>query len=128
MHLEGDLRDFRIGQLVNLIHLTQTTGALVIHQAVIIEAERHTPLPFPFTSQSEIIRAKVIAGEERVRIYFNKGDLVDICLSNEDNRLDTILYKAGKLTNDQLASLNKNDESATDKYLMTVFVNNDFLS
>ena len=69
MALKGNLRDFTITQLLNLINLARKTGTLVIE------------------GPSEV-----------ARVSFRDGKLAYSKLGSGDNSLATILYRAKKLT------------------------------
>ena len=72
MALKGNLKDFSVTQLLNLIHLARKTGALTIH---------------------------VPAG--RTEMFFREGKLVYASTSEQDGHLASILSRAGKLTPEQ---------------------------
>ena len=69
MALKGNLRDFTITQLLNLINLAQKTGTLIVE-----------------------------GPSETVYVSFREGKLAYAQIGQEDNSLATILYRANKLT------------------------------
>lgn len=88
MALKGNLRDFSVTQLLNLIHLARKTGALTIH---------------------------VPAGE--TDMFFREGKLVSASTSEQDGHLASILSRAGKLTVEQAKVIRKRSGSQTGKEL-----------
>ncbi len=69
MALKGNLRDFTITQLLNLINLARKTGTLIIE-----------------------------GSNERVLVSFREGKLAYAQVGQEDNSLVSILYRAHKLS------------------------------
>jgi hypothetical protein len=76
MALKGNLRDFTITQLLNLISLARKTGTLVIE-----------------------------GSNERVLVSFREGKLAFAQVGQEDNSLVSILYRAHKLSAAQQRAL-----------------------
>ncbi|MBC7337026.1 MAG: DUF4388 domain-containing protein, partial [Clostridia bacterium] len=72
MALKGNLRDFSVTQLLNLINLARKTGALTI------ESDGTT-----------------------ARMYFREGRLLHASIAGQDDQLTAILQKAGKITPEQ---------------------------
>jgi hypothetical protein len=94
MALKGNLRDFSTTQLLNLVNLARKTGLLV------------------FNSQ---------AGS--ARLYFREGKLIHAHLGNGDGRLAEMLFKAGKLSADQVKMIQTRAEMRSDKQLGLALMN-----
>jgi hypothetical protein len=99
MALRGNLRDFTITQLLNLINLAHKTGALVVEGS----------------SQS-------------ARIDFREGKLAYAQFDQEDGSLAAVLYKAKKLNTGQFKSIQQRAASVSDKELGLVLINAGYLS
>jgi hypothetical protein len=99
MALRGNLRDFTVTQLLNLINLAKKTGTLVIE------------------SPSDI-----------ARISFRDGKLAYAQIGQEDNRLSTVLYRANKLTAGQYRALQMRAEQLTDKELGLMLINAGYIT
>lgn len=99
MALKGNLRDFTITQLLNLINLARKTGTLIV--------ERPT---------------------ERVLVSFREGKLAYAQAGQEDNSLVTILYRAHKLTANQHRALKERASNMSDKELGLLLVNANYIN
>jgi hypothetical protein len=99
MALKGNLRDFTITQLLNLINLARKTGTLIV--------ERPT---------------------ERVMISFREGKLAYAQAGEEDNSLVTILYRAHKLSANQHRALKERTGNMSDKELGLLLVNANYIN
>jgi hypothetical protein len=99
MALKGNLRDFTITQLLNLINLARKTGTLIV--------ERPT---------------------EQVIISFREGKLAYAQVGQEDNSLVTILYHAHKLSANQHRALKERAGNMSDKELGLLLVNANYLN
>ena len=99
MALKGNLRDFTITQLLNLINLARKTGTLIV--------ERPT---------------------ERVMISFRDGKLAYAQAGQEDNSLVTILYRAHKLSANQHRALKERTGNMSDKELGLLLVNANYIN
>jgi hypothetical protein len=94
MALRGNLRDFNITQLLNLINLARKTGALTVSDK----------------------------GRE-ARIYFQSGKLVHAFLNGRDVGLTGILERAGKISKEQARAIRSRAETGTDKELGLLLIN-----
>ncbi len=94
MALKGNLRDFTITQLLNLINLAQKTGTLVVEGA-----------------------------NETALVSFRDGKLAFAEMHQEDNSLATVLYKANKFTLSQYRTLKSHASNMGDKELGLLLVN-----
>ncbi len=94
MALRGNLRDFGITQLLNLINLARKTGALTVEGR----------------------------GNE-VKIYFREGKLVYAFLNGQDEGLTGMLRKAGKISAEQSRVIGIRSETSSDKELGLLLMN-----
>jgi hypothetical protein len=99
MALKGNLRDFTITQLLNLISLARKTGTLIIE-----------------------------GSNERVLVSFREGKLAYAQVGQEDNSLVSILYRAHKLSAAQQRALKERTSHMTDKELGLLLVNANYIS
>ena len=99
MALRGNLRDFSITQLLNLVSLAQKTGMLEID-----------------------------GPHERAEVFFRVGKLGYAGLDGEDNSLPGILYRGSKLSKAQYRVLRQRAANLTDKELGLLLVNAGYLS
>lgn len=99
MALKGNLRDFTITQLLNLINLARKTGTLIIE-----------------------------GGNERALVSFREGKLAYAQLGQEDNSLVSILYRARKLSAAQQRALKERTSNMSDKELGLLLVNANYIT
>lgn len=99
MALKGNLRDFTITQLLNLINLARKTGTLVVE-----------------------------GPNERVLISFRDGKLAYAQAGQEDNGLVSVLYRSRKLSSAQSRALKDRAGSMSDKELGLLLVNANYIS
>jgi hypothetical protein len=99
MALKGNLRDFTITQLLNLVNLAQKTGTLVVQGA-----------------------------NQTAKATFREGKLAYAEISNEDNGLGAILHKARIITTAQFNTINKRAANMSDKELGLLLVNSGYVS
>lgn len=99
MALKGNLRDFTITQLLNLINLARKTGTLIVERP-----------------------------SERVLVSFRDGKLAYAQAGEEDNSLVTILYKAHKLSANQHRALKERTSNMSDKELGLLLVNANYIN
>lgn len=99
MALRGNLRDFTITQLLNLINLAQKTGTLVVD-----------------------------GPSEQAQVAFRDGKLAYARIGQEDNRLATILHKANKLSVNQYRTIVERAGQMSDKELGLVLINAGYVS
>jgi len=98
MALRGNLRDFTVTQLLNLINLARKTGTLVI------EAPSGT-----------------------ARVSFREGKLAYVQIGQEDNHLATVLYRANRLTAGQYKAIQMRGQFS-DKELGLLLINAGYIS
>jgi len=99
MALKGNLRDFSITQLLNLINLARKSGMLSI------EAEGTA-----------------------ARLFFREGKLIHAALAGQDNQLTVILQKAGKITPEQARVVKGRTQVNTDKELGMLLIQAGYVS
>lgn len=94
MALRGNLRDFTITQLLNLINLASKTGTLVIDGA-----------------------------SEQAYVSFRDGKLAYARIGKEDGSLASVLYKASKINANQYRAIMDRSGQMTDKELGLLLIN-----
>jgi hypothetical protein len=99
MALKGNLRDFSITQLLNLINLAHKTGTLFVE-----------------------------GSNEGVWIFFREGKLSYAQFGQEDNSLAMILHKSNKLNNAQFKAIKERAGSMSDKELGLLLINANYIS
>ena len=99
MALRGNLRDFTITQLLNLINLAQKTGTLVVD-----------------------------GPSEQAYISFRNGKLAYARVGQDDGSLAAVLHKANKLTVNQYRAIVERAGKITDKELGLLLINAGYLS
>jgi len=99
MALKGNLRDFTITQLLNLINLAQKTGTLVIESP-----------------------------GQAAWVSFREGKLAYAQVGQEDNSLATILYQAKKINAAQHRLIKERAANMSDKELGLLLINASYLS
>jgi hypothetical protein len=88
MALKGKLRDFNITQLLNLIHLARKTGTLSLEMS-----------------------------GQKAQLCFREGKLVFASLGTQDGHLAQVLYKAGKLSQEQARTIITRARTTNEKRL-----------
>jgi len=99
MALKGNLRDFTVTQLLNLVNLAKKTGTLVIQ-----------------------------GPSEEARVSFKDGKLAYAQLGSDENSLSDILQRNKKITQHQYRILKERGSKMTDKELGLLLVNAGYLS
>jgi len=99
MALRGNLRDFTITQLLNLINLAQKTGTLVVD-----------------------------GPSEQAYISFRDGKLAYARVGQDDGSLAAVLHKANKLTVNQYRAIIERAGKINDKELGLLLINAGYLS
>jgi hypothetical protein len=94
MALRGNLRDFTITQLLNLINLASKTGTLILD-----------------------------GPSEQAHISFRDGKLAYARLGNDDGSLASILHKANKINANQYRAIADRAGEMTDKELGLLLIN-----
>jgi hypothetical protein len=99
MALRGNLRDFTITQLLNLINLANKTGTLVLE-----------------------------GPSETAQVAFRDGKLAYAQIDQQDSSLAAVLHKAKKLSSGQYKSIQQSAAHISDKELGLLLINAGYLS
>lgn len=99
MALKGNLRDFSITQLLNLINVAHKTGTLVIQNP-----------------------------SDEIWLSFREGKLSYARNGHEDNTLVSVLYKAKKISAGQFKLIKERAGDMSDKELGLLLINANYLS
>jgi hypothetical protein len=99
MALRGNLRDFTVTQLLNLINLAQKTGTLILD-----------------------------GPSDQAYLAFRDGKLAYARIGNEDGSLATILHQARKINQNQFRSLSDRSGTLSDKELGLLLINAGYVS
>ena len=99
MALRGNLRDFTVTQLLNLINLARKTGTLVVD-----------------------------GPSEQAQVSFREGKLAYARIGREDNGLAAVLHKANKLNSNQYRTISERAGRMTDKELGLLLINAGYVS
>ncbi len=99
MALKGNLRDFSITQLLNLINLARKTGTLIIEGSSTV-----------------------------TQVNFREGKLAYARLGQDDNSLATILYRNNKINAGQYRTIKERGGQMTDKELGLMLINAGYMT
>lgn len=99
MAIKGDLHDFTLTQLLNLINLAQKTGSLVVERS-----------------------------NEAIEVFFADGKLAYAQIGQEDNSLVGILHKSQMLSAAQYKGIKANINGMSDKELGLHLINANYFS
>jgi len=99
MAFQGNLRDFTITQVLNLINLAQKSGALLIK-----------------------------AGDQGVRVIFDEGKLAFAQFGQNEGQLAQVLHRSEKINDAQLRTLQKRAAEMNDKELGLLLINAGYVS
>jgi hypothetical protein len=99
MALKGNLRDFTVTQLLNLINLARKTGTLIVD-----------------------------GPGEKVVVSFREGKLAYAQAGQEDSSLVAVLFRANKLSPAQYRALKERTAKMSDKELGLLLVNANYIS
>jgi hypothetical protein len=99
MALKGNLRDFPVTQILNLVNLACKTGTLVIE-----------------------------GPDEVVRVSFREGKLAFAQLGQEDNSLAAVLHRSRKINTAQYRILHERANNINDKELGLMLINAGFIN
>lgn len=108
MALKGNLRDFSLHQLLNLINLAHKTGALLVKPETIASASNGHSAP--------------------ASLYFREGRLIHAAFDGKPARLTDILVQVGRLSTEQAQTVRERSRVDTDKELGLLLIHNGFLS
>jgi hypothetical protein len=99
MALRGNLRDFTVTQLLNLINLAQKTGTLIVD-----------------------------GPSEQAYVSFRGGKLAYARIGNDDGNLASVLHRANKLNPSQYHTLSERAGKMSDKELGLLLINAGYVS
>lgn len=99
MALKGNLRDFTITQLLNLINIAQKTGTLVVERP-----------------------------SEKIIVSFREGKLAFARTGKEDSTLANVLYRANKISAAQYRAIVERAGKISDKELGLLLINAKYVS
>lgn len=112
MALKGNLRDFTLHQLLNLINLARKTGALSV---------RAEPVRGEKAPESQI-------RHESAHLYFREGKLIHAAFDGRPARLTDVLVKVGKITPEQAKAVRERSRVDTDKELGLLLMQSGYLN
>lgn len=98
MALKGNLRDFSIAQLLNLVSVAQKTGTLIVERS-----------------------------SDRVWIFFREGRIA-YARAGQDESLAAVLYRAKKINAAQYRAIHQRAANVSDKELGLLLINANYLS
>jgi hypothetical protein len=98
MALKGNLRDFSVSQLLNLVSVAQKTGTLIVERS-----------------------------PDRIWVSFREGR-VAYARGAKDENLATVLYRSNKLTAAQYRAIQEKAANISDKELGLLLINASYLS
>ena len=87
MALKGNLKDFSVTQILNLINQSRKTGVLHLSSS----------------------------GAAEAKLYFREGMLIDASLEGQNAELAGLLFRIGKISAEQQASVQTHASVSTDK-------------
>ncbi|MGD8753893.1 MAG: DUF4388 domain-containing protein, partial [Anaerolineales bacterium] len=95
----GNLQDFSVSQLLNLINLAQKTGSLSVY-----------------------------GSDTKALLFFREGKLAYSRFGNQDNGLASILHRANKISSSQYKIIKNRAGNISDKELGLLLINANYLS
>ncbi len=99
MALKGNLRDFTITQLLNLINVAQKTGTLIVEKR-----------------------------DERIYVSFRDGKMAYARTAQDDGSLAMVLYRTNKLSAAQYRAIQERARNISDKELGLLLMNASYVS
>src|SRR5213593_2681685 len=100
MALKGNLKDFSLTQLLNLVNLARKTGALQLS---------HSP-------------------SAKAKLFFREGKLIDAGLDGQAPELTTLLYRFGRISAEQQKTILAHASVRTDKELALLMMNANYVN
>lgn len=114
MALKGNLHDFSLHQLLNLINLAHKTGSLTVRAD---GAARGESVPHSSNGHSET-----------AALFFREGKLVHATYDGHPSRLTDILVQVGKITPEQATLVRERSRVDSDKEIGLLLIHNGLLS
>ncbi|TAH50784.1 MAG: DUF4388 domain-containing protein [Chloroflexota bacterium] len=108
MALKGNLRDFSLHQLLNLINLAHKTGALSVTPELTANGANGHSAP--------------------ASLFFREGRLIHAAFDGKSARLTDVLVQVGRLTPEQAKVVRERSRVDTDKELGLLLIHNGYLS
>lgn len=108
MALKGNLRDFSLHQLLNLINLAHKTGALTVKPEKAANSSNGHSAP--------------------AALFFREGRLIHAFYEGKPARLTDVLVQVGRLTPEQAQAVRQRSRIDTDKELGLLLIHNGLLS
>jgi hypothetical protein len=108
MALKGNLRDFSIHQLLNLINLAHKTGALQVKPEPVLNSSNGRASP--------------------AALFFREGRLIHASFEGKPARLTDVMVQVGRLTPEQAQVVNARSRVDTDKELGLLLIQNGYLT
>lgn len=99
MALKGNLQDFSLTQLLNLINLARKTGALQLNRS-----------------------------PSSARLYFREGKYIDARLDGQTPELTTLLMRLGKINSEQQKAILSHATVRTDKEIALLLINSGYIT
>ena len=117
--LKGTLENIPVTQFFHLVRLAKKTGTYRLYQ-------RTTPERKVWTDDPKMRQASL--GKEYARITFDKGMLVHATTSGMQSHLISVLYKAGKLSQEQYRTLHEKSGAKGEKALALALINANYIT
>jgi hypothetical protein len=114
MALKGNLRDFSLHQLLNLINLAHKTGSLTVNPEPRVNG----------ASKS----ASANGHGAPAALFFREGRLIHAAFEGKPARLTDVLVQVGRLTPEQAQVVRERSRVDTDKELGLLLIHNGYLS
>lgn len=108
MALKGNLRDFSLHQLLNLINLAHKTGALNV--------------------KPELMATGANGHSAPASLFFREGRLIHASFEGKPARLTDVLVQVGRLTPEQARAIRERSRVDTDKEIGLLLIHNGYLS
>ncbi len=108
MALKGNLRDFSLHQLLNLINLAHKTGALNVSPEPVLHGANGHASP--------------------ASLFFREGRLIHASFEGKPARLTDVLVQVGRLSPEQAQAIRERSRVDTDKELGLLLIHNGYLS
>jgi hypothetical protein len=119
MILKGELDDFNIGQLLNVINLAQKTGTLRLFG----EEAIHVPA---FVGMIQAYPEEVHG--RQAEVYFRSGTVLSAATTHTRNDLVSVLRRTGKLNDRQMETIRERYKGLNDKRMAVQLIAGKYVS
>jgi hypothetical protein len=119
MILKGELEDFNVGQLLNVINLAHKTGTLRLFGGEAI----HVPA---FVGMIQLYPEEVHG--RQAEVYFRNGTVLSAATTHTRNDLISVLRRTGKLNDRQVETIRVRYKGLTDKRMAVQLVAGKYVS